>query len=102
MIDRRPLVLALLFLPMIANAQEAEKCLMLSKQWIIHNSPKDKAGHEMVDWTVTCYVKDGDITIWENKLPLAHPCNFREAIKAVENFMKTRAPQIYKDWKARQ
>jgi hypothetical protein len=87
--------------PVISHAQESEKCFMNSKQWIIHSGMNDTKGHEVTDWEVSCYVKDGETTVWENKIPLAHPCSLHDALRGVEYFMKVRAPQIYRDWKGK-
>ena len=72
------------------------------------NEPVDTVHHfadghavleEADDWRVNCKIVQGDKTIWNEDLPLAHPTPYQEAMSAIDKFRKEDAPKILKKLK---
>lgn len=63
----------------------------------VSHADKQAKEVEVDDWRVSCSLFSGEEKIFEQALPLAHPTSFREAMDAIDEFRRKRAPQILKE-----
>ena len=48
-------------------------------------------------WYASCKITFKEKVIWNRVLPMAHPATFREAMDAVERFLKDKSKEIVKE-----
>jgi hypothetical protein len=83
-----------------AEAQEKPKvnCVAENFGTVVMNAQTKKT-EEIENWKVTCNIKQGDKILHEEKLVLPYPASYRDAMDAIEDFRKNKAPKILKEKK---
>lgn len=58
-----------------------------------------KESHEDESWVVDCRIEREGRVIWSGALTLASRSSFRDAMDAIDDFRKVKAPKIAKAYK---
>ena len=66
---------------------------------IVHNDEHNKKAseEEKDDWRVSCKITVGEEVIFNQAIDMPHPTEYRDAMDAIDEFRKKRAPQLIKD-----